>query len=106
MAADDSILAHFRRVISLRHDEPVVAYGDFTMLIPEHEQLYVFTRSLDGIALLVVGNFSSEPVGLDAVPGVDDWLTTDLVLGNYPDPGETPATLRPWEARVYRRSVG
>jgi oligo-1,6-glucosidase len=104
MSADDSILAHFRKVISLRHDEPVVAYGDFTMLVPEHEQLYVFTRALDDVTLLVVGNFSSEPVSLSAVPGIDDWITSDLVLGNYPDPDEAHAsTLSPWEARVYRR---
>jgi oligo-1,6-glucosidase len=107
MGADDSILAHFRRVISLRHDEPVVAYGDFTMLVPEHEQLYAFLRSLEGTTLFVVGNFSGEPVSLDAVPGIEDWLTADLVLGNYPDADDSHApTLRAWEARVYRRSAG
>ncbi len=105
MGADDSVLAHFRKVISLRHDEPVVAYGDFTMLMPEHEHLYVYKRSLAGVTVLVVGNFSSGDASLADVPDVEAWLGARLVLGNYPDPvGVQTTTLRPWEARVYRRS--
>ena len=44
----DSVFHHYRRLIELRHDEPAVAHGDFTMLVPDHEQLYAFTRTLDG----------------------------------------------------------
>ena len=36
----------------------MVALGDFTMLLPEHEDVYAFTRSLDGDMLLVVCNVS------------------------------------------------
>ncbi|MEI4872857.1 hypothetical protein Q8G47_29470, partial [Klebsiella pneumoniae] len=31
----DSVLGHYRRLIRFRHDEPVVARGDFAMLVPE-----------------------------------------------------------------------
>ena len=41
----DSVFAHYRRLVELRHTEPVVAHGDFTMLLPDHEQVYAFTRS-------------------------------------------------------------
>ena len=34
----ESVLAHYRRLIALRHDEPVVALGDFAMLLPDHER--------------------------------------------------------------------
>ena len=30
----DSVFHHYRRLIELRHTEPVVAHGDFTMLLP------------------------------------------------------------------------
>ena len=33
-----SVLAHYRRLIALRHENPVVALGDFAMLLPEHER--------------------------------------------------------------------
>nr|MBA3281659.1 DUF3459 domain-containing protein [Acidimicrobiia bacterium] len=87
---------HYRRLIELRHDEPVVALGDFTMLLADDEQVYAFTRRLDDVQLTVVANLSSEPVDLDlAVDG--DLL---FVTGG---PGTDPAELAPWESRLYRR---
>jgi oligo-1,6-glucosidase len=90
-----SVLAHYRRLIALRHENRVVALGDFTMLLPEHEHVYAFTRRLGDEALLVVCNVSGTPYRLaDLLP---EALGADLVLGNLPDP---EGTLRPWEARV------
>ncbi len=102
-----SVLAHYRALIALRHTRPVVALGDFTMLVPEHEQLYAFTRSLpapDGERLLVVCNVGGDEVALPAdltglLPGAE------VVLANTP--GADPAgDLRPWEARVLRLAPG
>jgi oligo-1,6-glucosidase len=104
-ADTDSVFHHYRRLVALRHEDPTVALGDFTMLLPEDEQVYAFTRSLDGDTLLVVVNVSGEERVLDLG---ESWPTTSeggwgtLVLGSYPDAGE-PTTLRPWEARVVRR---
>jgi oligo-1,6-glucosidase len=92
-----SVLAHYRRLIALRHENPVVALGDFTMLLPRHDDVYAFTRSLDGETLLVVCNVSRTPYPLaDLLP---DAVDADVVLGNLPDGGPI---LRPWEARVLR----
>ena len=89
------MLAHYRRLIALRHENPVVALGDFTMLLPDHEHVYAFTRSLDGEVLLVVCNVSGTPYPLaDLLPRA---VGAELVLGNLPDHGDT---LRPWEALV------
>ena len=55
-----SVFHHYRRLIELRHTEPVVAHGDFTMLLPDDERVYAFTRRLDDVELLVLGNFSAE----------------------------------------------
>jgi oligo-1,6-glucosidase len=106
-----SVLAHYRRLIALRHDEPVVVEGDFTMLAPAHPTLYAFTRSLGEDTLLVVANFSDEELRLDGpelageLAGWTDGSRT-LVLGGYgdgtADPDLDPAVLRPWEARVLR----
>ena len=92
-----SVLAHYRRLIALRHESPVVALGDFTMLLPEHDQIYAFTRALRDDRLLVVCNVGRNPYRLtDLLPEARD---AALVLGNLPDPGDT---LRPWEALVLR----
>lgn len=104
-ADPESVFHHHRRLVELRHTDPVVALGDFTMLLPEDEQVYAYTRELDGDALLVVVNVSGEErvVDLgDAWPLAADGGWGDLVLGTHAEAGE-PTTLRPWEARVVRR---
>jgi oligo-1,6-glucosidase len=101
----DSVLAHYRRLIALRHTEPVVVHGDFTMLLPQDERVYAFTRSLEGTTLLVLGNFSAEPVPA-AVPDAEGWARAELLVGRQGALGTDvdPIVLAPWEGRVYRRS--
>ena len=93
-----SVLAHYRRLIALRHEDPVVALGDFAMLLPEHPEVYAFTRSLDDHVLLVVCNVSRTPQQLAEL--LPQAVRADLVLGNLP--AGDPSVLRPWEARVLR----
>ncbi len=94
-----SVLAHYRRVIALRHELPVIQVGDFTMLVPEHEHLYAFTRTLGSERLLVLGNFGREPVDLASVlpMALGDH---EVLLANLE--ARDPAVLAGWEARVLR----
>jgi oligo-1,6-glucosidase len=93
---ETSVLAHYRRLIALRHENPVVALGDFAMLLPEHDDVYAFTRTLEREVLLVVCNVSATPHPL--LPLLPEACNGRLVLGNLRD--EDPHLLRPWEARV------
>ena len=105
MADEGSVFHHYRRLIALRHSEPVVAHGDFTMLVASDAVVYAFTRRLDDVELLVLGNFSSELVTAD-VPSAAEWAAAQLLLANYVPYDDAPAlVLRPWESRVYRRRV-
>jgi len=97
LADPDSVFHHYRKLIELRHTEPVVAHGDFTMLLPDHDQVYAFTRAFGGRELLVLGNFSGDAAPVE----INGWAGAELVLGNVADP--EPGVLAPWEARVYRR---
>jgi oligo-1,6-glucosidase len=107
VADPDSVFHHYRRLIELRHTDPVVADGDFHMLVPEHPTLYAFTRSLGPETLLVLANFSGEDLAVPELPGQPDWSGAELVIGNHADPVAPEdaglPVLRPWEARVYRR---
>jgi oligo-1,6-glucosidase len=104
MADPDSVFHHYRRLIELRHAEPAVAHGDFTMLLADHEQVYAFLRRYAGTELIVLGNFGGAAVTVD-VPDGEAWAGAELVLGNLADPQPIGArvTLQPWEARVHRR---
>ncbi len=112
-----SVFSHYRRLIQLRHDHDVVVDGDFTMLAPEHPQLFAYTRTLNTPAgaqtLLVLANCGRDELTVDLAqeaPAVASRLEDEgeLLLGNYADgqgPGET-GRLRPWESRVYLVPAG
>ena len=95
----DSVLAHYRRLIELRHTVPAVAHGDFTMLLPEDERVYAFTRAHQGVELLVLCNVSAAAAAVD-VPG---WDAAELLLGTHGTGGT--GELAPWESRVLRRTA-
>jgi oligo-1,6-glucosidase len=101
----DSVFSHYKELIALRHEMPVVAHGDFRMLLPSDERIYAFTRRLDDVELLVLGNFSGEVASAE-LPDFEEWGRAELVVSNYPDvapPASGRLTLRPWETRVHRR---
>jgi oligo-1,6-glucosidase len=100
VADPGSVLSHYRWLIELRHTEPAVAYGDFTMLLPDSETVYAFTRRWGGTELLVLANFSAGTEAVELDEG--GWADAELVVGD-PPPDGLLAPLRPWEARVLRR---
>jgi oligo-1,6-glucosidase len=101
VADPGSVFHHYRRLIELRHTVPAVVDGDFTLLAPDDEHVYAFTRRHAGTELLVLGNFSRATVTAD-VPA--EWAGAELLLSNYADaPGDL--SLRPWEARIHTRAV-
>ena len=59
---DDSVFEHYRRLIALRHADPVVTDGEFELLLPEHPAIWAFLRRGRDAELLVAANFSAEPV--------------------------------------------
>jgi oligo-1,6-glucosidase len=103
----DSVFTHYQRLVGLRHSEPVVALGDFTMLLPDDEAVYAFTRELDAVRLLVLTHWGTGDVTVD-VPDGTAWAGAQLVLGS--GSGHTPATVgadgtwrpAPWDAVVLR----
>jgi oligo-1,6-glucosidase len=99
-----SVLHHYRALIALRHAEPAVVHGDFTMLVPDHPAVYAFTRRLDAVELLVLANFSDDPVDVP-VPDAAEWDAAELLSTSVPDAPAAPgsAPLRGWEARLLRR---
>jgi oligo-1,6-glucosidase len=100
LADPGSVFHHYRHLISLRHTEPVVAHGTFTMVLPDHPTVYAFTRRLGNSELLVLGNFSADPVALDHTE-LAEWRAADVLVTNVPKP--TPVALQPWEGTAYRR---
>ncbi|HET9562859.1 MAG TPA: alpha-glucosidase [Propionibacteriaceae bacterium] len=94
----NSVFHHFRKLINLRHGHPVVVHGRFELLLPDHEQIWALTRTLDDQVLLMIANCSSQHTFVpgDAVP---DLTGAEMLLATHED--STSLDLEPWESRIY-----
>ena len=102
-----SVFEHYRKLIELRHADPVVTDGDFELLLPDHPAIWAFLRRGPDAELLVAANFSAD-VTAAALPLDPDWADAAVVLTNLPDqdPLQPPPDLklRPWESVIWRRT--
>jgi oligo-1,6-glucosidase len=98
MAEEDSVFHHFRRLIELRHELPIIAHGRFELLLPDHGQIWALTRTLDSQVLVMLANCSSTSV---TVPdgSLPDLSSAQVLLATHP--GATSLDLAPWESRIY-----
>ena len=55
-----SVLNFYRNLIALRNNNPVLQSGSYEMLLPEHEQIYAFRRTLGSVCVEVYCNFSGK----------------------------------------------
>ncbi|HKN44585.1 MAG TPA: alpha-amylase family glycosyl hydrolase, partial [Propionibacteriaceae bacterium] len=94
----NSVFHHFRKLIKLRHDHPVVVDGRFELLLPDHEQIWALTRTLDDQVLLMIANCSSQPASVphNAVP---ELTGARVLLATHGE--STSLELEPWESRIY-----
>ena len=106
-----SVFEYYRRLIALRHTDPVVTDGDFELLLADHPSVWAFLRRTGEAELLVAANFSSDEVvsvGLDPDALDGDWGGASVVLtslgGDAPVQSPPELKLRPWESVVWRRA--
>ena len=92
----DSILNFYKKLISIRKENPVAVYGKFKLLEKKNPKLLVYTREYEGKKLLVVCNFSKTEVEYSKPESFKDG---ELILSNYKD--SDYKKLRPYEAQVF-----
>lgn len=101
MKDTNSIFGHYQELIALRKNYDIIVYGDYQLLLDDHESVFAYTRNWENETLLVVNNFYAEEVTVNFNLEKSDEVS--VVLSNYPD--STTAieniTLRPYESVVY-----
>ncbi|MDO5750012.1 MAG: alpha-glucosidase [Rothia sp. (in: high G+C Gram-positive bacteria)] len=113
LADENSIFYHYQQLVSLRRGElkDLMVYGSFKPLDVEDEQVYAYERvgGAEGTdasqSLLVISNFSEQELErhYEALEQAREaGASVELVHSNYAD--DQGATLRPYEAKVYRIS--
>lgn len=99
MANPHSVYHYYKKLIALRHQTPLLVYGDFTDLLPAHENIYAYTRTDADHTILVLLNLTGDTASA-ALPLATDGGTVLLANTAAPSPLCAQLTLKPYEAQV------
>jgi len=99
----NSVLNFYKKMIAMRKENPILVYGEYNLILENHEQIFAYTRTFDKEKLLIMCNLSD----LEAMYEYGDLeLSYDgLMLSNYEVDSHNNISkliLKPYEARVYR----
>ena len=95
LADPNSTFYYYQKLIEIRKKYDVICSGSFTLLCPEDEKVFAYTRDTEHGHLLVVCNFSGEETEF-AFP--ERFCGAKMLLSNYD--GGAPG-LRPYEAAMF-----
>jgi oligo-1,6-glucosidase len=101
----DSELNYFRTLNQVRKNNLTLVYGAYALLLPEHTQVYAYTRTLDEDKILVLLNFSSDTVTLNiAELGDINMQHAQVLLNNLTELNiaDGQVTLAPYQAVLMR----
>lgn len=97
---ENSIYYHYKKLIELRKQYEVIAEGTYEPMLPDHEAVYAYRRTLNNDVLIVLNNFYGKDtqVTLD----LEDVKDYQCLLSNYEAKELTQQlTLRPYESVVF-----
>lgn len=97
------IFSYYQKLIYLRKNYPIIAYGDYHPLDLNHPQVFAYCREYKGQILLVVNNFYAEPVTYQ-IPEQYHGEKIQILINNYKQSfTKMPAALQlqPYEAIVF-----
>lgn len=103
MEDPDSILHFYKKLISLRKENPLFVYGKYELYHHNHPKLFVYTRKMGSKKAIVICNFHGTPTRFK-VPTDVKYVSSELVIQNYDGAQKKLPkvfTLKPYETRVY-----
>ena len=101
VADPNSVFHYYRKLIALRKKYPVVVYGKYELLLPEDEELFVYTRTCEDEKLLVVCSFTEQERTIE-LP--EEFIGAGCIISNMDNSYEQKeVTLKPYEAFVLYR---
>lgn len=101
VADPNSVFHYYQKLIALRKKYPVVVYGKYELLLPEDEELFVYTRTNENEKLLVVCSFTEQERTIE-LP--EEFIGAGCIISNMDNSYEQKeVTLKPYEAFVLYR---
>ena len=111
---ENSVFHYYKKLIQLRKENSIFVEGDFTLLLPEDENIFAYVREYEGRKLLVAANFTDKEVECPllkewGVPVSEDGADKSrdngakLLIHNYNDL-PSRQKLRPYEAMMWEKT--
>ena len=95
----DSVFAYYKKLIALRHTNEVMVDGVYEVLLPDHPEIYAYTRTSGQKQLLVLCNYANHETAIPEEIWEKIHASKTILIQNYKDTNDT--VLRPYEAIVY-----
>ncbi|MFG1732828.1 alpha,alpha-phosphotrehalase [Paenibacillus sp. 843] len=102
-----SIYHHYRKLIEMRKNIPVITDGEYVRLDEGHPEIYAYARTNKEQTLVVISNFSDRDVSFELPEKMKDNLTesrlVQLVIGNTTEEPKLMPTvaLRPYASYMW-----
>lgn len=100
----NSIFYYYQKLIQLRKENLIMAYGNYRLILEDNEHIYSYLRSLVQERLLIILNFFADQTIFN-LPTNINYQEKKLLISNYHIEEKEDIKriyLRPYEARVYR----
>ncbi|CDG88269.1 alpha,alpha-phosphotrehalase [Xenorhabdus bovienii] len=95
----DSVFYCYHELIKLRKQQPILTYGDYLDLLPDHPSLWCYLRRWQNQVMLVIANLSDENQRWSPESSLTDkeW---QVLISNYPSPSsmEKEISIKPYES--------
>ncbi|MDE9535853.1 alpha,alpha-phosphotrehalase [Xenorhabdus bovienii] len=95
----DSVFYCYHELIKLRKQQPILTYGDYLDLLPDHPSLWCYLRRWQNQVMLVIANLSDENQLWSPESSLTDkeW---QVLISNYPSPSSMgkKISIKPYES--------
>ncbi|MCY6355183.1 alpha,alpha-phosphotrehalase [Clostridium sp. ZS2-4] len=100
----DSIFYYYQKLIKLRKEFDIITYGDYKLILKEHEDIFAYIREYKNEKLLVISNFYGKETMFQLPEALNfDEYKSEILISNYKDSSSEfkEVKLRSYESIVY-----
>lgn len=94
----DSVFNYYKKLIRLRHENKIIVYGDYELILPESKEIFAYKRIYKDERLIVFCNYSDKTIVLPAE--FENLDKCEVLISNYDSEAFEGNSLRPYEAIV------
>lgn len=101
---EQSIYHFYKKMIQLKKSQDVFTYGTYDLLLPDHEYVYAYSRTLGDEQVIVISNLGANTVSIEKM-AERAFKFDNLLLANkdvQPHEEMNSFEMAPFETRIYK----